>query len=126
MSAWLLVVAVLMLALLVGLLWWRHQQSKSVLSTSVKPPTKRFHGVSIRPTSGACRDVQAIANKRFLPNEAPALPLANCDVTYCGCRYEHHQDRRAQIDRRHAHIDIETQRSGKEHRETTERRQGLK
>ena len=126
MSAWLLVVAVLVLVLLVGLLWWRHQENKSVLSTSVKPPTKRFHGVSIRPTSGACRDVQAIADKRFLPNEAPALPLVNCDVAYCGCRYEHHQDRRAQIDRRHAHIDIETQRSGKEHRETTERRQGLK
>ena len=126
MSAWLLVVAVLVLVLLVGLLWWRHQENKSVLSTSVKPPTKRFHGVSIRPTSGACRDVQAIADKRFLPNEAPALPLVNCDVAYCGCRYEHHQDRRAQIDRRHAHVDIETQRSGKEHRETTERRQGLK
>lgn len=126
MSAWLLIVAVFVLVLLVGLLWWRHQQNKSVLSTSVKPPTKRFHGVSIRPTSGACRDVQAIADKRFLPNEAPALPLANCDVAYCGCRYEHHQDRRAQIDRRHAHVDIETQRSGKEHRETTERRQGLK
>jgi len=127
MSAWLSIVAVSVLVLLAaGWLWWRHQQSKSVLSISVNPPTKRFHGVSIRPTSGACRDVQDLAGKRFLPNEAPPLPLTNCDVAYCGCRYEHHQDRRAQIDRRHAHIDIETQRSGKEHRETIERRHGLK
>lgn len=126
MPAWLLVVAILVVVLLTGLLWWHHQQNKSVVSTSVKPPTKRFHGVSIRPTSGACRDVQAIAGNRFLPNEAPSVPLASCDVAYCGCRYEHHQDRRAQFDRRHAHIDIETQRSGKEHREKADRRQGLK
>ncbi len=126
MSAWLLIIAILVLVLLLGGLLWHHQQNKSVLSTSLKPPTKRFHGVSIRPTSGACRHVQAIAGKRFLPNEAPSLPLANCDVAYCGCRYEHHRDRRAQIDRRHAHIDIETQGSGKEHRETADRRQGLR
>ncbi len=128
MSAWLLLLGAVFVVVLLasGWFWRRHQQSKSVLSTSVKPPTKRFHGVSIRPSSGACRDVQALAEKRFLPNEAPALPLANCDVAYCGCRYEHHQDRRAQIDRRHAHVDIETQRSGKEHRERTERRHGFK
>ncbi|MEX1200496.1 MAG: hypothetical protein WEB02_06875 [Methylophaga sp.] len=124
MSAWLLVIAVLGVVLLAGCLWWRHQRTKSILSTSVKPPTKRFHGVSIRPTSGACRDVQAIAGKHFLPNEAPSLPLASCDVAYCGCRYEHHQDRRTQIDRRHDHIDIETQRPSKEHREKADRRQG--
>lgn len=124
MSAWLLAVTVVGVLVLAGLLWWRHQTSKSVLSTSLKPPSKKFHGVGIRPTSGACRAVQLVAGKRFLPHEVPALPLTNCDVSYCGCRYEHHPDRRAQIDRRQAHIDIETQRSGKEHRENDERRQG--
>lgn len=126
MSAWLLAVVVVLVIVLAGGLWWRHQTTKSVLSASVKPPGKHFHGVSIRPTSGACRAVQMIAGRRFLPNEAPAVPLANCDVSYCGCRYEHHQDRRAQIDRRHAHIDIETKRSGKEHRQSTDRRHGRK
>ena len=123
MSAWLIVLLALLL-LLAGLFWWRRQTTKTVVSASPKSPGKSFHGVSIRPTSGACRAVQSIANKRFLPNEAPPLPLANCDVSYCGCRYEHHQDRRDQLDRRHAHIDIETQRSGKEHRENDDRRQG--
>lgn len=122
MSGWLL--AVVSILLLGGLFWWRRQTTRTVESHSPKSPGKTFHGVSIRPTSGACRSVQAIAGKRFLPNEAPALPLTNCDVSYCGCRYEHHQDRRNQLDRRHAHVDIETQRSGKEHRENDDRRQG--
>ncbi len=124
MSAWLLAVVVIGVLILAGLFWWRHQTSKSVLSASHKPPGKRFHGVSIRPTSGACRAVQQVAGKRFLPHEVPALPLMHCDVSYCGCRYEHHQDRRAQIDRRHAHVDIQTQRSGKDHRDNDDRRQG--
>lgn len=126
MSDWLLALAVIGVMILGSLLWWWHHTTKSVLSTSVKSPGKHFHGVSIRPTSGACRAVQTVAGKRFLPNEVPALPLSKCDVVYCGCRYEHHQDRRAQLDRRHAHIDIETSRSGKEHRENDDRRQGRK
>lgn len=126
MPVWLLALAIVVVFLLAGWLWWRHQTTKSVMSTSVKPPSKNFHGVSIRPTSGACRAVQLVTGKRFFPNEVPSLPLTNCDVSYCGCRYEHHQDRRAQVDRRHAHVDIETQRSGKEHREHDDRRQGRK
>lgn len=124
MSVWLLALAITVVILLCGMLWWHRHTTKSVLSTSAKSPGKYFHGVSIRPTSGACRAVQAITDKRYLPNEAPALPLRDCDVSYCGCRYEHHQDRRAHTDRRHVHVDIETRRSGKEHRENSDRRQG--
>lgn len=126
MSAWLLAVAVVVVMLLGISLWLRLKANKTVAPAVPKIPKKTFHGVSIRPTSGACRAAQLVANKRFLPNEAPALPLRECDVSYCGCRYEHYQDRRAHDDRRHVHIDIETKRSGKEHREDTERRQGRK
>lgn len=124
MPVWLSAVAVAVVVLLIGGLWWHRHTSKTVISTTPQSPGKHFHGVSIRPTSGACRAVQAIAGKRYFPNEAPNLPLRDCDVSYCGCRYEHHQDRRTQIDRRHVHVDIVTQRSGKEHREHSDRRQG--
>lgn len=125
MPIWLLVGAIISVVLLGAILWRRHS-TKSVLSSSVKPPGKNFHGVSIRPTSGACRAVQAIAGKRFLPEQVPSLPLQECDVSYCGCKYEHHQDRRSQMERRQVHIDIETERSGNEHREHEDRRHGRK
>jgi len=52
----------------------------------------------------ACDAVKDIANKRFLDIEKaiPALPLPNCDVTACNCKYAFYEDRRAQTeDQRH-------------------------
>ncbi|MCX4190009.1 hypothetical protein [Methylophaga sp. OBS3] len=121
----LLVVAIL-LAFMLGMLFWQRQQRKTILSTSPKPPSKHFHGVSITPSAGACRAAQAIANKRFLSSDAPVLPLTDCDTAYCGCRYEHHQDRRGPINRRQKHVEIETQSNENDHRQTPERRHGLR
>lgn len=65
------------------------------------PATRsKFHGVSIQLGNPACAVAKARAAERFLPNEAPALPLAGCDVARCNCRYEHHDDRRDEQDRR--------------------------
>ncbi len=60
----------------------------------------KFHGVSLKPGLDACAAVQALAGQRFLPAEAPAVPLAGCDQQKCQCAYAHHGDRREQGDRR--------------------------
>lgn len=53
-----------------------------------------FHAVSIKPAVRGCPAVEALKRQRFLSEEAPSLPLANCCAEGCGCRYIHHADRR--------------------------------
>ena len=61
---------------------------------------RKFHGVSVRPGPHACPAVLELAGQRFLPAEAPAVPLKACAVQKCQCAYGHHGDRRDQEDRR--------------------------
>ena len=63
-------------------------------------PSSEFHAVAIKFTSNACEAAKAIRGKRFLSNEAPRLPLPECDVSQCDCRFMHYKDRRAKDDRR--------------------------
>ena len=60
-----------------------------------KAPNK-FHAVTIACGLRACPEARALQGRRFLSREAPALPLKNCGSFQCQCRYEHHDDRRAQ------------------------------
>jgi hypothetical protein len=53
-----------------------------------------WHAVSIIPSARACRLVHGFANERFLSRQAPTLPLPDCTVRPCTCRYRHFQDRR--------------------------------
>lgn len=53
-----------------------------------------FHAVSIQPALQSCPAVEALKLQRFLSEEAPALPLANCGTPTCSCKYVHHADRR--------------------------------
>ncbi|MBL8202366.1 MAG: hypothetical protein JNK40_15470 [Chromatiales bacterium] len=62
--------------------------------------TRKFHGVAVKPGPHACKAAQALVGQRFLPAEAPALPLAACDRDKCQCAYSHHGDRRDREDRR--------------------------
>lgn len=61
---------------------------------------RKFHGVSVKPGLVACEAVQELVGKRFLPDEAPAMPLPACDEARCRCAYSHHGDRRDREDRR--------------------------
>jgi hypothetical protein len=54
-----------------------------------------FHAVSIGPSPGSCTAAQSVRSLRFLSEEAPSLPLVNCSVIQCQCRYMHHPDRRS-------------------------------
>jgi hypothetical protein len=53
-----------------------------------------WHAVSIIPSARSCRLARSLANVRFLSQQAPILPLADCTVRPCTCRYRHFQDRR--------------------------------
>lgn len=59
-----------------------------------------YHAVSIKYSSNACRAARDMADRRFLATAAPKLPLAECNVLECKCRFVHHKDRRASKDRR--------------------------
>ena len=59
-----------------------------------------YHAVSIRFSSNACKAARELEGRRFLSNAAPRLPLPECDVLECNCRFVHHKDRRSGDDRR--------------------------
>jgi len=60
-----------------------------------------FHGVAILPDRDLpCEAVTALANVRYLADEAPMLPVAGCsNRANCHCRYQHFDDRRTEARR---------------------------
>jgi hypothetical protein len=55
-----------------------------------------WHAVSVVPGFSACMASQKIGAMRFLPAQAPRIPLADCTTPLtCRCVYRHHADRRA-------------------------------
>ena len=64
------------------------------------PKNAAFHAVSIKMSGQACKAAQAMSGRRFLSTAAPKLPLPECDVLDCNCRFVHHKDRRTGKDRR--------------------------
>jgi len=59
-----------------------------------KKPANAWHAVAVVPGPRACDAARRLRGQRFLSREAPALPLKDCQVAGCTCRYEHHDDRR--------------------------------
>ena len=85
-------------AILIALaLWWRlggkRQHRRAVRERNLKRPLDSYHCVELRYRSDACDAVKRMGAKRFLPGEAPEIPLPGCDAK-CSCRYVHHEDRR--------------------------------
>ena len=99
---------VLALVLVVLLLIWlfvrRRQSTASKTNDKPAPHVSRrgtaFHAVSIKFTSNACKAARDLEGRRFLSTAAPRLPLPECDVVECNCRFAHHKDRRTGADRR--------------------------
>ena len=96
-------IAILSIAILVGAVAFLSLRSGGSASSLNRKRDRRagygaadpFHAVSINPTQGSCPAVVSLALQRFLSEEAPALPLADCNATDCACRYVHHADRRS-------------------------------
>lgn len=67
-------------------------------------PTTKFHAVSLSYASNACAAAKNMHGRRFLSGAAPKIPLADCDVLECKCRFAHHADRRKTDDRRNPYV----------------------
>lgn len=67
-------------------------------------PRHAYRATSIVFEASACEAVKAVGSKRFLDRDrdVPSLPLSDCTVANCNCKYAHHDDRREYADdRRH-------------------------
>ena len=72
------------------------------VGTTPAPEKPAFRCTSIKAAGNACDAAKEIECKRYLHSEVPSLPLADCDVAKCDCRYTHHDDRRATDEDRRA------------------------
>ena len=59
-----------------------------------------FYGAAVQIDSNPCDAVRAIADQRFLSEDAPHFPLPGCDRDECRCMMRPQDDRRAGYDRR--------------------------
>ena len=69
-------------------------------ATRVTNTRSRFRGVQLNPNHDGCCDAVLVSvGHRFLSNEVPMLPLADCDSDDCRCTYELFDDRRTAVRR---------------------------
>ncbi len=93
-------------ALLVLTIAWlviRIRQNKAAQVAESKPSTKdsgTFHAVAIKYSENVCDAAKAMTGRRFLASAAPRLPLPECDLQECRCKFSHYDDRREGRDRR--------------------------
>ncbi len=97
--------AIIVVALLLIWLWVRRRNASTNDQAKLAAPrvgqkSTEFHAVSIRFESNACKAAREMEGRRFLSSAAPRLPLPECDVLDCNCRFIHHKDRRSGTDRR--------------------------
>ena len=95
------------LLLVLLLLIWLFIRRRNTESTDKPKPSQQvssqntaYHAVSIKFSSNACQAAKDMEGRRFLSSAAPRLPLPECQVLDCSCRFVHHKDRRAGKDRR--------------------------
>jgi hypothetical protein len=82
--------------------WFRRPKSAGAGAAALEPPKRapKFNAVEVIPRKDAsCEAVRAIAGQRFLPEEAPLVPLPDCDEPNCDCTYRRFDDRRNDIRR---------------------------
>lgn len=129
MSSTTAIVGILILAIV--FLVWRSKRSTPQKSTppGARPvkatPVSEFHAVSIKYAASACLAAKRLEGKRYLSSAAPKIPLPDCDVLECKCRFVHHADRREGDERRNpyrAGIAGETGKHEQEQRQGADRR----
>ena len=100
------ITSVLAILVLIGLLILVRRKSKQENARpAVRRPSStagetKFHAVSIKFAEDACAAAKSMEGRRFLSTAAPKIPLPECDVLECRCRFVHHDDRRTGADRR--------------------------
>lgn len=74
----------------------RHKNSSQAADPSINKTHSfhSFHSVSIVNNGSCCEQIEALSGKRFLSKDAPEIPMEECTMANCQCRYQHHEDRR--------------------------------
>lgn len=99
-------VAIFLILVLLAALWWLIRKRREVVTDTPTPQRRskssntQFHAVSIKYSGKACTAAVEMSGRRFLATAAPKLPLPECDILECNCRFAHHDDRRSNKDRR--------------------------
>lgn len=58
------------------------------------PELHSYHSVEIVNESNMCASAKKLKGKRYLSQNAPTIPLLDCESKDCSCRYVHYDDRR--------------------------------
>ena len=116
-----------LITLLVFLLWRMRRAvraSSAYAAFAKRAAPSDYHAVHIQfCEEGACTEVRQHRDKRYLANQAPALPLEYCSADECNCRYSHYDDRRKIMKRRAVDNGFDARPyDGPERREEDERR----
>lgn len=114
-----------LIVLVIVLIWFFSKRSKAKSESKNKHSTKTvekapdFRAVSIQICPQACAAAKKLRDKRFLSSQAPMLPLNDCNVSDCKCKFIHHHDRRSHEDRRFPSVTMQNIFTDKENREDT-------
>ena len=96
-----------LIVIVVVVIWLFLKRFKTNSSSTPKPASttskrkKEFGAVSIKTGPQACSAAKYLRGKRFISSQAPALPLSECDISDCKCKYDYYKDRRSEDDRRY-------------------------
>ena len=95
MSTVIIILFLLVIAVLLAR-WARERQSPGAVQhlEELPPHASTWHCVAIQRGKDSCAAARVLAGKRFLPREAPQLPLSVCTSAACECAYLHFKDRR--------------------------------
>jgi hypothetical protein len=80
--------------------WLFSRPKVKPVSLVSRPIGSRWTAVSVIPGPRSCPAVRGLTNRRYLSAEAPRLPVPECKAPLCECRYKHHADRRAKVQRK--------------------------
>lgn len=82
--------------------WFTRAKARGVAAARAERERQalKYNAVEVIPRKDACCEaVQALAGQRYLCDEAPRLPLPDCDQPICDCTYRRHPDRRMDVRR---------------------------
>ncbi len=122
-----IIVGIVVIGILIVLvLWFKRNHAPSDKQPSPRrsgraSPDARFHAVSIEFASTACDAAKAMENQRFLSNAAPRIPLPECNVSECECRFVHYEDRRGEDNRKKSDSQSLSDNTGEDENERRQR-----
>jgi hypothetical protein len=120
---------VLLLAAVVLIAWVFYSKRKPLVSTktTAKTPlnastTTQYKCVVIEPGLVACKQAEAMKDKKILRDHAPVLPLAGCHLGQCDCKFIRYDDRRTDERRNESYVARSVYVDDHDKRAKTERR----